>query len=145
VRDISAVTHEIINYRKITKPQRPTLRALVRVAHAEEEGDLHLYFEDLVDQHERIWDQLENYKEVIEALEATNTSVANHRLNELLRSLTILSAVCLPLTLVTGFYGQNVDALPLAHHGVWSVLFTIALMLALALGLLAAFRQRRWL
>jgi magnesium transporter len=145
VRDISNVKQEIINYRKIIKPQRPTLRLLERHTQRYAPSDLEIYFDDIVDKNERIWDSLENYKEVAEALEATNESVITHRLNDLIKVLTILSAVILPLTLVTGFYGQNVDGLPLAHHGAWSVLFTIGVMLALAGGLLWWFRRKKWL
>jgi magnesium transporter len=145
VRDISNVKQEIINYRRIVIPQRPTLRLLERHVQRFSPGDLELYFDDVVDKSERIWEQLENYKEVSEALEATNESVIGHRLNDLIRVLTLLSAVLLPLTVITGFYGMNVDSLPLAHHGVWSVVFTVILMAATAGALVWYFRRKRWL
>lgn len=145
VRDISNVKQEIINYRKIIKPQRPTLRLLERHVQVYAPQDLEIYFDDIVDKNERIWDLLENYKEVAEALEATNEAVITHRLNEVIRVLTILSALVLPLTLITGFYGMNVDGLFLAHHGVWSVLFTIALMVGVGAGLLLWFRRKGWI
>jgi magnesium transporter len=145
VRDISNVKQEIINYRKIIKPQRPTLHLLERSNQRFTPQDLEIYFDDIVDKNERIWDSLENYKEVVEALEATNESVLTHRLNDVIRLLTILSAVLLPLTLVTGFYGMNVDALPFAHHGGWSIIATIAVMAVISAGLLAFFRHKKWL
>jgi magnesium transporter len=145
VRDISNVKQEIINYRRIVIPQRPTLRLLERHAQRFSPGDLELYFDDVVDKSERIWEQLENYKEVSEALEATNESVIGHRLNDLIRVLTLLSAVLLPLTVITGFYGMNVDSLPFAHDGAWSVVFTILVMAAIAGALLWYFRRKRWL
>jgi magnesium transporter len=145
VRDISNVKQEIINYRKIIKPQRPTLRLLERHVQEYAPQDLEIYFDDIVDKNERIWDLLENYKEVAEALEATNEAVITHRLNEVIRVLTILSALVLPLTLITGFYGMNVDGLFFAHHGVWSVLFTVLLMGLTAAGLLVWFRRKRWI
>ena len=49
------------------------------------EGELEVYFDDVVDAQEQIWDTLENYKEVVEALEATNESVISHRVNDILR------------------------------------------------------------
>jgi magnesium transporter len=101
--------------------------------------------DDIVDKHERIWDNLENYKEVSEALEATNESVIGHRLNDLIKVLTMLSAVLLPLSLVTGFYGMNIDALPIAHHGGWSVLFAIAFMAGISGALIWFFRRKKWL
>ncbi len=91
VRDISKVKQEIINFRKVIRPQRPVLRDLenFKQRFLAPDLDLEIYFDDIVDAHERIWDMLENYKEVIEALEDTNESVLNHRVNEILRVLTV--------------------------------------------------------
>ena len=69
VRDISNAKQEIISYRKIIKPQRPALRLLERRVERFLPEELELYFDDLVDASERIWDLLDNYKEVVEALE----------------------------------------------------------------------------
>jgi magnesium transporter len=145
VRDISNIKQEIINYRKIVKPQRPTLRLLERNVQRYAPQDLELYFDDIVDKSERIWDLLENYKEVAEALEATNESVITHKLNDIIRVLTILSAVMLPLTLITGIYGMNTDTLPFAHSGVFSFLFPLIIMAIIAVALFAWFRHKRWL
>ena len=145
VRDISNVKQEIINYRKIIKPQRPTLRMLERAVQRYAPDDLEIYFDDIVDKNERIWDSLENYKEVADALEATNESVITHRLNDMLGVLTIISAVILPLTLITGFYGMNIDGLPFARDGVASFLLLLGVMLVLAVGVLWYFRKRKWL
>ncbi len=73
VRDISNVKQEIINFRKVIRPQRTVLRDLENAKKsflAPEGGELEIYFDDIADSHERIWDMLENYKEVIEGLEA---------------------------------------------------------------------------
>ena len=145
VRDISNVKQEIINYRKVIKPQRPTLRMLERAVQRYAPEDLEIYFDDIVDKNERIWDSLENYKEVAEALEATNESVITHRLNDMLAVLTILSAVILPLTLITGFYGMNIDSLPFAHYGAASVVVLAIVMAGIAGGVILYFRKRKWL
>ena len=68
-----------------------------------------MYFDDIVDAAERIWDLLDNYKEVVEALEDTNEAVITHHQNDILRVLTVFSVVLLPLTLITGFFGMNVN------------------------------------
>ncbi len=67
VRDISNVKQEIISYRKVIKPERATLRVLERRVESFLPEELDLYFDDIVDAAERIWDQLDNYKEVVEA------------------------------------------------------------------------------
>src|SRR5436309_3570040 len=108
VTDIHRVKQEIISYRKIIKPQRPALRQLERAIERFLPEELELYFDDLVDASERIWDLLDNYKEVVEALEDTNESLISHRQNDVLRILTVFSVVLLPLTLISGIFGMNV-------------------------------------
>ena len=87
------------------KPERSTLRVLERRVDQFLPEELELYFDDINDAVERIWDQLDNYKEVVEALESTNESVISHRQNDVLRLLTIISVTMLPLTLITASSG----------------------------------------
>lgn len=145
VRDISNAKQEIINYRKIVKPQRPTLSHIERGAQRHAPSALELYFGDIIDKSERIWDLLENFKEVAEALEATNESVITHRLNDIIRVLTIMSAIVLPLSLIASVYGMNVDVLPFSDAGALSLVFPLLLMVGFAAGLIAFFRHKRWL
>src|SRR6195952_3409976 len=145
VRDISNVKQEIINFRKVIRPQRPVLRDLEKVKqrYLATDLDLEIYFDDIVDAHERIWDMLENYKEVAEALEETNESVISHRLNDSIRVLTSISVVILPLTLIASIMGMN-SWVPFEgdEPGFFLVLAVMALVL---IGLIAYFRRKRWL
>src|SRR5579884_659685 len=143
VRDISNVKQEIISYRKIIKPERATLRVLERHVERFLPEELDLYFDDVVDAAERIWDLLDNYKEVVEALEDTNESVISHRQNDVLRILTVFSVVLLPLTLITGFFGMNLD-FP-GFGTVWAFWTVFGVMCVTLVGLLAFFRFKRWL
>ena len=143
VRDISNVKQEIISYRKIIKPERATLRVLERHMERFLPEELELYFDDIVDASERIWDLLDNYKEVVEALEDTNESVISHRQNDILRVLTVFSVVLLPLTLITGFFGMNVQ-FP-GDGTVWAFWTIFAIMVSTLVGMLAFFRYKRWL
>src|SRR6059058_639741 len=143
VRDISNVKQEIISYRKIIKPERSTLRLLERHVERFLPEELELYFDDIVDAAERIWDVLDNYKEVVEALEDTNESLISHQQNDILRVLTIFSVILLPLTLITGFFGMNVH-FP-GFDTVWAFWTIAGVMLATAVGLIAFFRYKRWL
>jgi magnesium transporter len=145
VRDISEVKQEIINFRKVIRPQRPVLRDLenVKQRFLAPEMDLEIYFDDIVDAHERIWDMLENYKEMVEALEDTNESVLNHRVNEILRVLTSISVIVLPLTLIASIWGMNVGVPGEGDSGDFFVV--IALMVVILIGMLTYFRKRDWL
>jgi magnesium transporter len=152
VRDIFNVKQEIINFRKISRPQRPVLRDLERTKHrflaAREGEDLEIYFDDIVDAHERIWDMLENYKEAVVGLEETNESVISHRVNDILRVLTVISVVLLPLTLMASIFGMNVglpggdDPASGPNVAFWIIL---GVMVCVFGGLLAVFRRRGWL
>lgn len=143
VRDISNVKQEIINFRKIIRPQRAVLRDLERVKMRFIAEDLEIYFDDIVDASERMWDMLENYKEVVEALEATNESVISHDVTDVLRVLTIFSVFFLPLTLISGIFGMN-NLIPGegTSEGFWIV---IGIMVATVSGMIVFFRRRGWL
>jgi magnesium transporter len=142
VRDISNVKQEIISYRKIIKPERSTLRVLERRAERFLPEELDVYFDDIVDSAERIWDLLDNYKEVVEGLESTNESVISHRQNDILRVLTIFSVVLLPLTLITGIFGMNVHFPGFGGSEAWWVV--VGVMIAVLVGVLGWFRYKRF-
>jgi magnesium transporter len=143
VRDLSNVKQEIISYRKIIKPERATLRQLERRVERFLPEELDLYFDDIVDAAERIWDLLDNYKEVVEGLESTNESVISHRQNDVLRILTVFSATLLPLTLLASVFGMNVDFPGFGTaHAFWVI---VAVMVAVGGTLLGFFRLKRWI
>ena len=143
VRDISNVKQEIINFRKIVRPQRAVFGDLERTKQRYLAGDLDIYFDDINDANERIWQMLEGYKETVEALEDTNESVLSHRVNDVLRVLTAFSVIILPLTLIASLWGMNV-AVPGegGEEAFWIIVGAMVLMLA---GMLGYFRHRKWL
>src|SRR5215218_4765508 len=143
VRDISNAKQEIINFRKIIRPQRLVLRDLERTKQRYLADDLEIYFDDINDASERIWDMLENYKEVVEALEDTNESVISHRVNEVLKVLTAFSVVILPLTLLASLFGMNVE-LPF-DSGVGAFWTILGVMLVVLIAMVGYFRRRGFL
>ena len=70
--------------------------------------------------------------------------LANHRTNRIMRLLTAISTIMLPLAVISGIYGMNIRGLPMADSE-WALEITLGLMLAVAVGLLVLFRRRRWL
>ena len=142
VRDISNVKQEIINFRRIVRPQRTALRDLERTRRYVP-ADLEMYFDDIIDASERVWDMLENYKEVVEGLDDTNESVLSHRVNDVLRVLTAFSVIVLPLTLIASMFGMNVKFPGTGTaEAFWIIIGTMVVTLAAMLGY---FRRRGWL
>jgi magnesium transporter len=143
VRDISNAKQEIIAYRKIIKPERATLRVLERHTQRFLPEDLELYFDDIVDAAERVWDLLDNYKEVIEGLESTNESFISHRQQYRLQILTVFTVIFLPLTLIASIFGMNVffpgEG---SREAFWAILGTIVGTFGM---MLAFFRLKKWL
>jgi magnesium transporter len=145
VRDISNVKQEIINFRKVIRPERPVLQDLEQVKgrFLAPDLDLEIYFDDIVDATERIWDMLENYKEVIEALEDTNESVIGHRVNDILRVLTAISVIVLPLTFIASLWGMNVGVPGEGDREDFYVIVGVCVLILV--GMAAYFRRRGWL
>ncbi len=143
VLDISNAKQEIINFRRIVRPVRAVLRDLERAKQRYLAEDLEIYFDDISDAAERIWDILENYKEVVEALESTNESALSHRLNDNLSVLTALSVVLLPATLIASIWGMNV-ALP-GDKGLGEFWLLMTIMAISTIAAVVYFRRRGWL
>ena len=143
VRDLSNAKQEIINFRRVVRPMRAVLRDLERTKQRYLAEDLDIYFDDITDAAERIWDVLENYKEVAEALEDSNESVLSHQLSRSLRVLTAFSVAMLPLTLIASIGGMNVD-LP-GDESLSEFWVIIGVMVVTLTGVLLFFRRRGYL
>jgi magnesium transporter len=143
VRDISNAKQELIAYRKIIKPERATLRLLERSTQRFLPEELEVYYDDIVDAAERIWDLLDNFKEVIEGLESTNESFISHKQQYRLQLLTVVTVILLPLTLIASIFGMNVKV-P-GEGDMTAFWVTLGVIFGLGAGLLALFRWRHWL
>ena len=150
IEEIATVRRDIIATRRIIKPQVAVIAALDRQVRAifkqsdeDEAEELEAYFGDLGDNIARIYDILDDAKEVVDALSATTDSLATHRLNQVIKILTIFSVIMLPLTLISSIYGMNVP-LPYEEHRLSFIILLVAMGL-IALGMALFFRWRRWL
>src|SRR5262249_20060197 len=115
VQELSLVRRDIIALRGIIKPNLPVIQMLA----VREYGFLRLgqevYFGDIADGLKKLWDMLEEQKEIVEGLNATLDSLTSHRINQILKILTVISVVLLPMTLVASIYGMNIQ-LPFVQH-----------------------------
>ncbi len=143
VQEISVVRRDVISFRRIIKPLMPVIGSLERKNRQFLHEDMDEYFGDIADHLSKIWDTLEDYKEVIEGLSDTINSLTNNRTNEIIKVLTIISVILLPLTLITGIYGMNVD-LPVQAHPL-AFWFVILCMIGVIIGMLGFFKWRKWI
>ena len=143
VEEISILRRDIIAYRRIVKPLMPVISRLEYIKSRLIHEDLEVYFSDIGDHLARVWESLEDQKGIIEALNDTHDSLISHRTNEVIQTLTIISVIILPLTLVSGLYGMNVR---LPYEG-WAYAFEaiLAFMALTVIAMLAFFRFRRWI
>jgi magnesium transporter len=144
IREISLVRRDIISLRRIIRQQVPIVEHLEQVDHPIIHDDLEEYFGDIADHLYKARDIIDENFEIISNLADTADTLASHRINEVMRVLTVLSVIMLPLTLLSSIYGMNFAKLPLDTHpyGFWIMAF---IMLLLAIGLLIYFRRRGWL
>ena len=141
-RELSVNKRDILAYRRIVRSQIQALEFLEKKEYAFLQVDPDVYFGVLADLMRRIWVELEDLKEVIESLHDTHVSLTSHRTNEVMRTLTIIATIMLPLSVLSGLYGMNVK-LPLGQSRV-GFLFVLAVMIVIAAGMLIFFRSRRW-
>ncbi len=143
VQEISWVRRDIIALQRIVKPQIAIMANLERQDRPFIREELEVYFSDVLDHLYKAWDMLEDHRDVVEGLSDTANTLLSHRINEVIKILTIISVVMLPLTLVSGIYGMNVK-LPLADQP-WAFVFVLLLMVTITAGMLFYFRRRGWL
>ena len=143
VRELSMLRRDVLSFRRMTRPQTEVFEWLEKSDLSLIKEDTEVYFGDLADHNHKIMDTLDEYKEVIDGLNDTNTTLASFRINQVMRVLTVISVILLPLTLIASVYGMNVD-LPLAQD---SSAFPalIALMAVIMVGMLIFFRTKRWI
>ncbi|MDD4875937.1 MAG: magnesium/cobalt transporter CorA [Dehalococcoidales bacterium] len=143
VREISIIRRDIISFRRIIWPMRAVLGSLERRIRRFSTMDMAVYFGDMVDHVDKIWDELDEYKEVIEGLKDTHDSLATNRTNEVVRILTVIATILLPITVVSSIYGMNIP-LPFQNSSLSLVLVFLAMAIIIG-GMLYFFRRQRWI
>ncbi|MDD3287328.1 MAG: magnesium transporter CorA family protein [Bacteroidales bacterium] len=143
IEQLSITRKNIISLNTTFKPQ-------VRVFHKFESGGIKGYEEDMedywgniLDQYQKMFDLVEDYGELIEGLSHTFDSLQTNKTNEIMRILTFISTIMLPLSVISGIYGMNVN-LPFMQEG-WVFGVIIAVMLIVVIGFIFYFKKKRWL
>jgi magnesium transporter len=138
----------LINLRKVVTPQRDMFAALASgvVALPGMTAEGQRYFRDLYDHLIRIADVVDSYRDLLSGVMDTHVSTVSNRLNVVMKQLTIIATIFLPLSYLTGFFGQNFSFLVAHITGRFPFfVFGLGLEVVAALILLYFFRKRGWL
>jgi magnesium transporter len=144
VYEVSALRRDIISFRRIIRSQSEVFELLGQRPWPGLRENQGIYFGDLAQHSRKIRDELDDYKEVIEALSDTHNTLASFRINTVVKALTIVSTIMLPLTLIASIFGMHLDFLPLGQSPE-AFLIIIAAMGIIAVAMVLIFWRRRWL
>lgn len=141
---------QISRYRKniiqLNTMFRPQLRLFHKFESGEVKGfaeDMEDYWGNILDFYQKMYDMIDDYGELVAGLSNTFDSLQANKTNEIMRVLTIISTIVLPLTFITGLYGMNV-ALPIgnAKYAFW---FILGICVATIIALLLLFNRKKWM
>lgn len=145
VTKILSLRHNIINFRKIMQSHKNILKKLTDLGGKLIDDNTRHYYKGLIDHTKTIWEILDNQKETIEILYQTNESLLNYRMTDIMKTLTLVSVVLMPLTLLGSIFGMNtVVGMPFmsTKHGFWII---IGIMITISSGMLLFFKRKKWL
>ncbi|MFA5754407.1 MAG: magnesium transporter CorA family protein [Patescibacteria group bacterium] len=145
VEKILMLHRNIVNIRKIVQNHKNILQTLmVMESSLVEKASIKKYYNSLVEHSKRIWEALDNQKELNEVLNNTNESLLNDRMTDIMKTLTIFSVIVFPLTLLAAIFGMNAKYMPFVDHplGFWAIL---GIMLICSFGMMIFFKHKRWI
>lgn len=145
VKEILIIKRNIVRLRKIMQAHKNTVRKLLTKKDKYFiPNTITFYFNNTLEQTKDIWDILESLNENINALHATNESLISFRLNDIMKILTIITVILLPVNLIAGIFGMNTPIMPFINspHGFWIILGLMALLIIV---LIFYFKKRKFL
>ena len=141
---IAAKKRELLNFRRIVGPQREVLAQLTRGEVPFIRETTRIYLRDVLDHLVRTVEMIEVYRDLVLGARDIYLSSINNNLNQIMKTLTIISVIALPLTVITSFFGMNFEHIPGLHSAVWFWI-AVAFMVVMVTGLLGVFRWKKWL
>ena len=144
LEEIQGLKRSVLRLRRISQKQ---LNILYRLSHGEfkmADEQMLPFFRDIYDHLVRITDLSENYRDLIGGALDSYLSVVSNRTNDIMKVLTIFSAVMLPLTFLAGLYGMNFDEIPELHYK-YGYFVVLGVMVVVAVGMLLFFWRRGWI
>jgi magnesium transporter len=143
VREISLIRRDLISFRRVIHPQIAVIETLEREEYPFFKEDQEIYFGDIADHIRRIWDGLEECKEVIDGLADTSNWLTSHRIQEIMRILTIIMGLLAPPTLIASIYGMNIPLPGGVNSGNLLTLGILFALMAITAGGIFFYMHRR--
>jgi magnesium transporter len=141
---ILSLKHSILTLRRIITPQREVMNRLSRDDLPQIAPQHRIYFRDIYDHLVRVHDLSESIRDVVTGTLDTYLSAASNRLNEIMKALTLVSTIFLPLSFLAGVYGMNFEYLPELHWR-YGYFLVWGIFIAVIVGMLSYFRYRDWI
>jgi len=134
----------MIFLRKSVWPLRETISSLERTGCQLVQESTDVYLKDIYDHTIQVIDTIETFRDMLSGILDIYLSSISNRMNEIMKVLTIIATIFMPLTFLAGVYGMNFKHMPeLAWH--WGYFFLWGIMLAIAISMLIYFRRKKWL
>jgi magnesium transporter len=138
------IKHRTMNLRRIISPQREVMNRLSRDDFPQIAPQSRIYYRDIYDHLVRIQDMTESIRDLISGSLDIYLSATSNRLNEVMKALTIVSTIFLPMSFVAGVYGMNFQFLPEITWK-YGYLFVWVVFISIFVGMLAFFKKRGWI
>jgi magnesium transporter len=144
MKRIHSLKREIIRIRRAIVPMREVVSNLDRGEFDLVEERTSMYIRDLYDHAVQVSDSIETYRDVVSSLMDLHLSLISNRMNEVMKVLTIIATIFIPLTFIAGIYGMNFLYMPelewhYSYYVVWAVIVVVGL------SMLVFFRRLKWL
>jgi len=143
-RGIQLLKREMIYLRRSVWPLRETISGLQRAESALVRASTAVYLKDVYDHSVEVIDTVETYRDVLAGMLENHLSLLTTRLNEVMKVLTVIATIFIPLSFITGVYGMNFRYMPELGWR-WGYPLVLGVMAAIGIGMLAYFRRKRWL
>ena len=144
LRKLNRTKNMLINLRRALWPQRESVNSLIRDANPLITDLTRAYLRDTYDHCIQTSEVIEMYREMVTGLMNTYLSSVANRTNDVMKVLTIMASIFIPLTFLAGIYGMNFENMPELHFW-WSYPLVWVMMLSLAVGMIFYFRRKGWI
>jgi magnesium transporter len=143
---IALVKKDLIDFRRAIKPQRSVLEFLEKKSARLFSPETKPAAQEVVGSCIRVWNVLENHRELINSIEQTNNSLLSYKLNDIMKFLTVVSFITFPLSVIVGFFGMNVfDNTPIIRQNPLTWLIILIVMFISTTIMVIYFKKKKWL